>query len=442
MPTVIKKIKELKDVLKKAAAPSNDNPSPHLLDTQPSFVTTCNSIKENLTQITYQAEQANKRGFIALRTNAKSTKSKLDLQIGSLTGYTRLMSNLVYTHNQNVLAQEAANQSSSTIAAEIQNRMKIAQNQEKKTDAQFQLGQAIANKFKGGSSVQQQSQASLNQTDVVATTNDEALLRERLNDLEEKLIKKYSGNQTFLVQLCQQFTALGQVKAYLDIQENKNDFPISRSGPFYGRAPFLLNDESHQSASSLPLWKKDSKGRIITQEDPKSKKRKEERESTLFERDHDAPVELYDDKSTQKQQSLETKAEELNDTILEQIQLSDAQAQCLEAHCLLNGHGIGQHVDDALQWYRNSVDKNEPKAMLALGQMYENGIGMQIDKKKAQEYFQRAAEIGEPISQLKFARVIIQGKHRESTSEGVIAPLSANTPISKSLKQKNSVDSS
>ena len=48
--------------------------------------------------------------------------------------------------------------------------------------------------------------------------------------------------------------------------------------------------------------------------------------------------------------------------------------------------------------------------MLALGQMYENGIGIQIDKKTAQEYYQRAAETGEPISQLKLARLIIQGK--------------------------------
>ena len=70
--------------------------------------------------------------------------------------------------------------------------------------------------------------------------------------------------------------------------------------------------------------------------------------------------------------------------------------------------------------------------MLALGQMYENGIGMQINKKTAQEYYQRAAEIGEPISQLKLARLIIQGKHRDNTSEGLVAPLSAATPLGKS----------
>jgi TPR repeat protein len=32
----------------------------------------------------------------------------------------------------------------------------------------------------------------------------------------------------------------------------------------------------------------------------------------------------------------------------------------------MNGHGIGQQIDDALHWYTKSIEKGEPKAMLAL----------------------------------------------------------------------------
>jgi TPR repeat protein len=36
--------------------------------------------------------------------------------------------------------------------------------------------------------------------------------------------------------------------------------------------------------------------------------------------------------------------------------------------------------------------------MLALGQMNETGTGMHIDQSQATEYYQRAADLGEPIS--------------------------------------------
>lgn len=71
----------------------------------------------------------------------------------------------------------------------------------------------------------------------------------------------------------------------------------------------------------------------------------------------------------------------------EQIELDQAQEFCLEAHCLLNGHGIGQQLDDALHWYKLSIDKGEKKAMLALAQMSERGHGMRVDLNSATEYY-------------------------------------------------------
>lgn len=48
--------------------------------------------------------------------------------------------------------------------------------------------------------------------------------------------------------------------------------------------------------------------------------------------------------------------------------------------------------------------------MLALGEMSEKGIGMNVDIKRSQEYYLKAAILGEPVSQLKIARLIISGK--------------------------------
>lgn len=65
------------------------------------------------------------------------------------------------------------------------------------------------------------------------------------------------------------------------------------------------------------------------------------------------------------------------------VQPNTAQTWCLEGHCLLNGHGCGQDLEDARYWYEKSVEKGEPKAMLALGQMNDAGIGMPVNMKSA-----------------------------------------------------------
>lgn len=55
----------------------------------------------------------------------------------------------------------------------------------------------------------------------------------------------------------------------------------------------------------------------------------------------------------------------------DQVQLSKAQEFCLEAHCLLNEHGISQQIEDTVYFYKQAAEMGEPKAMLALAQLYE-----------------------------------------------------------------------
>ena len=68
----------------------------------------------------------------------------------------------------------------------------------------------------------------------------------------------------------------------------------------------------------------------------------------------------------------------------------------LEAQCLLMGHGIEQNKGYALTWFERSAELSEPLAFYSLGCMYEEGQGVRIDRKKAVEYFKEGAALGDP----------------------------------------------
>lgn len=68
----------------------------------------------------------------------------------------------------------------------------------------------------------------------------------------------------------------------------------------------------------------------------------------------------------------------------------------LEAECLLQGHGIEPNKDFAITWFERSANHGEPKALNALGCIYEDGTGAKVDKAKAVEYFKQGAALGEP----------------------------------------------
>jgi TPR repeat protein len=75
----------------------------------------------------------------------------------------------------------------------------------------------------------------------------------------------------------------------------------------------------------------------------------------------------------------------------------------LEAECLLHGHGIEPNKDFAITWFERSANQGEPKALNALGCIYEQGNGVKVDTGKGVEYFRQGAALGEPHSQFKLA---------------------------------------
>ena len=48
--------------------------------------------------------------------------------------------------------------------------------------------------------------------------------------------------------------------------------------------------------------------------------------------------------------------------------------------------------------YEKSAELGDPKAMMALGRIYENGLGTKIDLSKAFFYYDMAAERNEPYA--------------------------------------------
>lgn len=63
----------------------------------------------------------------------------------------------------------------------------------------------------------------------------------------------------------------------------------------------------------------------------------------------------------------------------EEVFLTDAQKYCVEAHCLMNSHGVGNCVDDAIHYYKTSMQLGEPKAMIALANFNLKGQNMRIN---------------------------------------------------------------
>jgi TPR repeat protein len=54
---------------------------------------------------------------------------------------------------------------------------------------------------------------------------------------------------------------------------------------------------------------------------------------------------------------------------------------------LLYGHGIEPNTEDAILWFERSANLGESRALYALGNLYEKGVGVKIDMAKAIQYY-------------------------------------------------------
>lgn len=63
----------------------------------------------------------------------------------------------------------------------------------------------------------------------------------------------------------------------------------------------------------------------------------------------------------------------------------------------------------AAEWLTKAVNQRYPAAFFPLSDLYERGVGVERDLKKADELLRQAAEFGEPQAQLKIARYYLTG---------------------------------
>ena len=73
-----------------------------------------------------------------------------------------------------------------------------------------------------------------------------------------------------------------------------------------------------------------------------------------------------------------------------------AENFCFQADCILFGFSKVETVESAISLYQKSVELGNSKAMMALGRIYERGIGgIKVDLDKAFSFYDAAANENE-----------------------------------------------
>ncbi len=75
------------------------------------------------------------------------------------------------------------------------------------------------------------------------------------------------------------------------------------------------------------------------------------------------------------------------------------------------GFGKVKSIEGAISLYEKSAELGNPKALMALGRIYENGIGTKPDKVKAVRYYNFAAAKNEPYALYWLGKECESGQH-------------------------------
>ena len=59
-----------------------------------------------------------------------------------------------------------------------------------------------------------------------------------------------------------------------------------------------------------------------------------------------------------------------------------------------HGHGVDVNYKKAIEWYEKAAEQGDAQAQYNLGSMYYNGQGVDVNYKKAFEWFEKAAKQG------------------------------------------------
>lgn len=83
--------------------------------------------------------------------------------------------------------------------------------------------------------------------------------------------------------------------------------------------------------------------------------------------------------------------------------LGDAQAQADIGRFYIGGNGVKLDYHKGLFWYKKAIAQNHTLALRRMAWLYDNGVGVQKNSKKALQYTKRAAELNDQQAQYEYA---------------------------------------
>lgn len=95
---------------------------------------------------------------------------------------------------------------------------------------------------------------------------------------------------------------------------------------------------------------------------------------------------------------------------LSKIKLSEAGKIFIQANSHFYGHGAEKNIDLALDCYEQSAKMGNVNAQMALGKIYEEGVGVKADRYNAFVYYFDAAQRREPYAIYKCAVLMEKGE--------------------------------
>jgi TPR repeat protein len=86
------------------------------------------------------------------------------------------------------------------------------------------------------------------------------------------------------------------------------------------------------------------------------------------------------------------------------------EAQFLYAQMLLEGSGVPQDQEAALEWFKRAAEQGHLKAMTMVGSCYENGWGAAPDDVIALHWYRMAADLESPWGMYHYATMLEAGR--------------------------------
>jgi hypothetical protein len=92
---------------------------------------------------------------------------------------------------------------------------------------------------------------------------------------------------------------------------------------------------------------------------------------------------------------------------LPKVEQKDLQAQCMLGHSFFYGVMRAKNYSEAFKCYIYAADRGHLDAMVAVGDMYCQGLGMAIQEDKGKAWYLRAHEIGSGAAKFRLAMMTI-----------------------------------